>query len=115
MPDERDQHENLTRGLEPAPSVESRRLWPTVRALLRTRVVAGLLLVVPIWVTWVVVKFVFDAMKSATEPIAWWFAQRLQEGATPVALSPDYQLQLQGRVVRDVVDRTGPSEARTSN
>ncbi|HSW45976.1 MAG TPA: DUF502 domain-containing protein [Phycisphaerae bacterium] len=47
-----------------------RRLWPAVRALLRTRLVAGLLTVIPIWVTWVVVKFVFDTMKAATEPLA---------------------------------------------
>jgi uncharacterized membrane protein len=71
--------------------------------VLRTRVVAGLLLVVPLWVTWIVVKFVFDMMKSATEPIAWWVTQRLQHGATQVTLAPDYKLQLQGRVVRDVV------------
>ncbi len=88
---------------QPAAPTTHRRLWPTVRAVLRTRVVAGLLLVVPIWVTWVVVKFVFDAMRSATEPIAWWFAQRLQQGAAPVSLPPDYKLELQGKVVRDVV------------
>ena len=41
-----------------------------MRALLRTRIVAGLLTVIPIWVTWVVVKFVFDTMKSATQPLA---------------------------------------------
>jgi len=40
-----------------------------MRALLRTRVFAGLATVIPLWVTWVVVKFVFDAMRSATQPI----------------------------------------------
>jgi len=49
---------------------EPRRLWPAVRRLLRTRIVAGLITVIPIWVTWVVVKFVFDLMKSVTEPVA---------------------------------------------
>jgi uncharacterized membrane protein len=49
---------------------EPRRLWPTVRRLLRTRILAGLVTVIPIWVTWVVVKFVFDLMRSVTEPIA---------------------------------------------
>jgi len=49
---------------------ESRRIWPAVRRLLRTRIVAGLITVIPIWVTWVVVKFVFDLMKSVTEPAA---------------------------------------------
>lgn len=53
----------------PAPPAEPRRLWHAVRALLRTRLVAGLLTVIPIWVTWVIVKFVFDTMKAATEPL----------------------------------------------
>ncbi|NLX24124.1 MAG: DUF502 domain-containing protein [Phycisphaerae bacterium] len=58
----------------PAGRRPNRPLWPAVRALLRTRIVAGLLTVIPIWVTWVVLKFVFDTMKSATEPIAKWGA-----------------------------------------
>lgn len=45
-----------------------RRLWPAVRALLRTRIVAGLATVIPLWVTWVVGKFVFDVTSSATAP-----------------------------------------------
>jgi len=49
-----------------------RRIWPAVRRLLRTRIAAGLLTVIPIWVTWVVVKFVFDTMKSVTQPLAQW-------------------------------------------
>ena len=51
------------RGLQP------RRLWPALRALLRTRIFAGLATVIPLWVTWVVVKFLFDTMRSATQPI----------------------------------------------
>jgi uncharacterized membrane protein len=46
------------------------RLWPALRAVLRTRLVAGLLTVIPIWVTYVVVRFVFDMMRNATEPLA---------------------------------------------
>ncbi len=45
-------------------------MWPTLRAILRTRIVAGLLTVIPIWVTYVIVRFVFDMMRSATEPLA---------------------------------------------
>ncbi len=44
-------------------------VWPTLRTLLRTRIFAGLATVIPLWVTWVVVKFLFDAMRSATQPI----------------------------------------------
>jgi uncharacterized membrane protein len=55
----------------PAPkrSSEPRRLWPALRALMRTRIFAGLATVIPLWVTWVVVKFVFDTMRSATQPL----------------------------------------------
>jgi uncharacterized membrane protein len=67
MPDETAQPAGNT---QPAAPAEPRRLWPAIRALLRTRVVAGLLMVIPIWVTWVIVKFVFDMMKAATEPLA---------------------------------------------
>ena len=48
---------------------EPRRIWPAVRALLRTRLVAGLATVIPLWVIWVVAKFVFDTMRFATQPI----------------------------------------------
>ncbi|HOW69070.1 MAG TPA: DUF502 domain-containing protein [Phycisphaerae bacterium] len=61
------------------PYAQPRRLWPAVHALLRTRIVAGVLTVIPIWVTWVVVKFVFDTMKSATEPIAQRVAKHMIE------------------------------------
>jgi len=70
MPDDPTQIEPSS----PKPRSEPRRLWPTVRVLLRTRIVAGLLTVIPIWVTWVVAKFVFDTMKSATQPLAQWIA-----------------------------------------
>src|SRR5947207_331498 len=46
------------------------RVWPTVRAIMRTRIVAGLLTIIPIWVTYYIVRFVFDMMRSATEPLA---------------------------------------------
>jgi uncharacterized membrane protein len=53
----------------PTRSSRPRRLWPALRALLRTRIFAGLATVIPLWVTWVVVKFLFDTMRSATQPI----------------------------------------------
>jgi uncharacterized membrane protein len=76
-----------------------------LRSLLRTRIVAGLLLVVPIWVTWLIVKFVFDTMRSATEPIAWWVAQHVQQNVNPVVLTPEHKLALQARIVRDAVQQ----------
>jgi len=46
-----------------------RRLWPAVRTLLRTRIFAGLATVIPLWVTWIVIRFLFDTMRSVTQPI----------------------------------------------
>jgi len=47
-------------------------MWAAVRGLLRTRIVAGVLIVVPIYITYLVVVFVFDTMRFATEPLAQW-------------------------------------------
>ncbi len=53
---------------ETAPS-QSTWFWPALRVLLRTRIVAGLLTVIPIWVTWRIAMFVFDMMRAATQPL----------------------------------------------
>ncbi len=75
-------HEENT--ASPAARRPKRPIWPAIRALLRTRIVAGLLTVIPIWVTWVVVKFVFDTMKSATEPLAQWGANLVIQAKSDV-------------------------------
>jgi len=49
---------------------EVRRLWPLARTLLRTRIAAGLLTVIPIWVTWFVVKFLFDLIRPGMDLLA---------------------------------------------
>ncbi|HNO79139.1 MAG TPA: DUF502 domain-containing protein [Phycisphaerae bacterium] len=36
--------------------------------MLRTRVLAGLATVIPLWVTWVIVSFVFNTMRSVSQP-----------------------------------------------
>lgn len=58
---------------------EARRPWPMIRTLMRTRIVAGLLTLVPIWVTWVILKFVFDNLRSAMDPLAGRVAKALLE------------------------------------
>lgn len=95
------------------PPPQRHKVWFALRTLLRTRIVAGLLTVVPIWVTWVVIKFVFDTMRSATEPIAWWFAQRVQEGAQPVAMADAEKLAMQAEVVREAVTRLVESDPQS--
>ena len=43
------------------------RITATLKALVRTRVTAGLIVVLPIYVTFVVVKFLFGAMRDASQ------------------------------------------------
>jgi uncharacterized membrane protein len=43
------------------------RIGATLKALVRTRVTAGLLVVLPLYVTWVMIKFVFGIMRDATQ------------------------------------------------
>jgi uncharacterized membrane protein len=47
-------------------------MWAAVRRLLQTRIVAGVLIVVPIYITYLIVAFVFNTMRYATEPLAQW-------------------------------------------
>ncbi len=77
-----------------------RRLWPAFRALLRTRIVTGILIVIPILVTWYVVSFVFNAMRMVTEPVAWKIARQVQEGQ-PLNLLP----KTDGKLERELISR----------
>ena len=43
------------------------RIGATLKALVRTRVTAGLLVVLPIYITWVMIKFVFGIMRDASQ------------------------------------------------
>jgi len=52
-----------TTGSRRAPSS---RVWATVRALLRARVTAGLLLVLPLWITYLLVRFIFELMRDTS-------------------------------------------------
>ena len=54
---------------EPSPKLERRGVLVSLRKLLRTRIIAGLLMVIPIWVTWVAVKFLFDLINYLREYI----------------------------------------------
>lgn len=85
------------------PQDRPRGIWATIKTLFRTRIVAGLLTLIPIWVTWVVVKFLFDTMKSVTEPIAWWAARELQTGGPRAVLPYDKRIALEKELIEDVV------------
>lgn len=71
----------------PMPGGKS-RFWFTFRTLLRTRIVAGLLTVLPIWLTYVLVRFIFDpafnVMKSTTVPVATKLTELLRKSPNPL-------------------------------
>ncbi len=52
------------------------RLWTTVRAVLRARVTAGLLLVLPVWITYLLVRFVFELMRDTSLWVVDWYLRR---------------------------------------
>lgn len=59
--------------------VSRKAMWAATSRLLRTRIVAGILTVLPIWVTWAVLKFVFSLMRDATEPFARWVTEEYKK------------------------------------
>lgn len=65
-----------------------RAIWAAISTLLRTRLMAGVLTVLPIWITWAVVRFVFTTMKDATEPFARWVT--IEYGKNPLAPVPAF-------------------------
>lgn len=71
----------VAKGFKPLSLRQASRqaMWAALRRLLRTRIVAGVLTVLPIWITWAVLKFVFTMMKDATEPLAAWMARMSAE------------------------------------
>ena len=72
-------------------SGQPRRIWPAIRTLLRTRIVAGLLTIVPIWITYELVRwlfgFVFGVMTSFTKPLATWLTEKLSQSPEPIVAS----------------------------
>ena len=76
--------ESRTAAIRQAPG---KAVYRALRRLLRTRIVTGILVVLPIWVTWAVVKFVFNIMRGATQPLVARITKYMTSSASPV---PDY-------------------------
>jgi uncharacterized membrane protein len=93
------------------PQAESRpkrrhsRLGATLKALVRTRITAGLLVVLPLYITWLVAKFVFGIMRDSSQ----WAVMALLENRW--FQEHVWRLQLHGRGPIDVdqVLRDSPS------
>jgi len=93
--------DNLTPNSQETPPEKPKkkhRIWAAIGALTRTRIVTGLLIIIPILVTWKVAEFVFNVMKSASEPIAWKIARELQEGQQIAPALP-----LEGKLEREII------------
>lgn len=56
---------------KPPPS----RIGATLRAVLRARVTAGLLLVLPLWITYLLVRFIFELMRDTSLWAVDWYLQ----------------------------------------
>ena len=55
--------------MNPTPSVAPKRrsrAWATLRALLRARITAGLIIILPIWITYLLIKFLFELMRDTS-------------------------------------------------
>lgn len=42
------------------------RTWSTIRALLRARITAGLIVILPIWITYLLIRFLFELMRDTS-------------------------------------------------
>jgi len=80
------------------------RLWATVKALTRTRVMAGLLVVLPIYITVMLVRFVFGIMRDASQWVVYGILQGAWTAWLPeswgVSWSGFTQPELEGRRVQ---------------
>jgi len=50
----------------PENSPRQSRAWVAIRRLLRARITAGLIVILPIWITYLLVKFLFEFMRDAS-------------------------------------------------
>ena len=81
---------------ESLPKRHRSRLGATLKALVRTRLTAGLLVVLPLYVTWLVAKFVFGIMRDSSQ----WAVMALLENRW--FQEHVWRLQLHGRGPIDV-------------
>lgn len=56
----------VTQPIMPEISPHRSRIWVAVRHLLRARITAGLIVILPIWITYLLVRFLFELMRDAS-------------------------------------------------
>jgi uncharacterized membrane protein len=77
------------------------RLWATIKALTRTRVMAGLLVVLPIYITVMLVRFVFEIMRDASQ----WVVYGILQGAWTAWLPESWGLSWSGFTQQELEGR----------
>ncbi len=89
---------------EPDPAHKPRRsrIGATVKALLRTRIVAGLLVVLPIWVTFLLIRFFFEFMRDSSRWVVEWFLR--SKGVENVLQKLGFQWQAFSSATTDAAD-----------
>lgn len=55
-------------------------LWPTVRRILRARITAGLIFILPIWITYLLVRFVFELMRDMSYWVVVYYLEHTERG-----------------------------------
>jgi uncharacterized membrane protein len=60
-------------------------LWPTVRRILRARITAGLIFILPIWITYLLVRFVFELMRDMSYWVVVYYLEHTERGRHFVA------------------------------
>lgn len=75
----------------PLPPPES-RIWNTVRTLLQTRVMAGLIVVLPVMLTVFVVEFVFGLMRDASHWVVYGFLRGEWLEILPLGWRPNVRI-----------------------
>lgn len=58
---------------ETASPMPRSRLWSTLQAVLRARVTAGLVFVLPLWITYLLLRFIFELMRDTSYWVVDWY------------------------------------------
>lgn len=86
--------------IHPAPQPPSSRLWNTLKALVRARITAGIVVVVPIIVTFYIVRFVFQITRDTSQ----WVVYGVLHGDWARLLPPEWRPQWQFWTAADLTD-----------
>lgn len=86
------------------PATNDSRVWATFKKLLRARVTSGLVVVLPIYITFLLVKFIFELMRDSSQWLVYWILRGEWLGFLPASWQPHFDpwplSELQGQPVQ---------------